>query len=522
MAKTTTEEFKNEVFLKYGNEFTVLGEYVGNKEKILLKHNSCGSEYLVIPVVFLKKKYCKKCSFESQLAKQRKAPEVYEQEINEKYNGEYKVLSPYVNQKTKIKFLHNSCGGEFESIPTKVACPVCGRKSGTMKARKSPESFLEEIKSLVADEYSVLTPYVNAIEKVGFKHNTCGHSFLMKPNNFLNGQRCPKCKSPKKILSAVDTNKVTITREDEFLSKMKKAYGDEYIVLTEYKDKNTEVKIKHRSCGEEFNLKPSNALKKGVKILCKKCRNEKIKEFKVLSQEEVKEKVFKILGSDYEVQGDYEAYEKAFPILHKTCGRVFKKSLSSIEKNGQCTYCKKEEKLEKEKKSQEEFEREVQNAEEGNYQVLGQYVNRVTKIKLLHKQCGHIYEASPGQFIQGERCPVCCESKGETFIRKWLQKNNITFERQYKFPDCRDKQELFFDFKVNKNEKIVLLEYDGIQHFQSVKFFGGQEGFEKIKKRDKIKDDYCKNNNYDLFRFPYNLNFIEVEKKLQEIFLQDN
>ena len=55
-----------------------------------------------------------------------------------------------------------------------------------------------------------------------------------------------------------------------------------------------------------------------------------------------------------------------------------------------------------------------------------------------------------------------------------------------------------------------------------MKFFGGQEGFEKIKKRDKIKDDYCKNNNYDLFRFPYNLNFIEVEKKLQEIFLQDN
>ena len=56
MAKKTTEEFKNEVFLKYGNEFTVLGEYVGNKEKILVKHNICGNEYLVIPVVFLKKK----------------------------------------------------------------------------------------------------------------------------------------------------------------------------------------------------------------------------------------------------------------------------------------------------------------------------------------------------------------------------------------------------------------------------------------------------------------------------------
>ena len=27
MAKKTTEEFKNEVFLKYGNEFPVLGEY---------------------------------------------------------------------------------------------------------------------------------------------------------------------------------------------------------------------------------------------------------------------------------------------------------------------------------------------------------------------------------------------------------------------------------------------------------------------------------------------------------------
>ena len=215
-----------------------------------------------------------------------------------------------------------------------------------MKARKSHESFLEEIKSLVADEYSILSKYVNAIEKVEFKHNTCGHSFLMKPNNFLNGQRCPKCRISKKTAIIVETNKIKIDRKEEFLSKMNKAYGDEYTVLSEYKDKNTEVKIKHKNCGEEFNVKPSNALKKGVKILCKKCRNEKIKEFKVLSQEEVKEKVFKTLGSDYEVQGDYEAYEKAFPILHKTCGRVFKKLLSSIEKNGQCTYCKKEEKLE--------------------------------------------------------------------------------------------------------------------------------------------------------------------------------
>lgn len=41
----------------------------------------------------------------------------------------------------------------------------------------------------------------------------------------------------------------------------------------------------------------------------------------------------------------------------------------------------------------------------------------------------------------------------------------------------------------------MCIEYNGIQHYKSVKFFGGDDGLKITKKRDNIKKQYCKNNN---------------------------
>lgn len=44
----TQENFVDKVRLKYGNDYIVLGEYINNKTKILIKHK-CGEEFLVQP-----------------------------------------------------------------------------------------------------------------------------------------------------------------------------------------------------------------------------------------------------------------------------------------------------------------------------------------------------------------------------------------------------------------------------------------------------------------------------------------
>ncbi|TDM04049.1 DUF2726 domain-containing protein [Macrococcus carouselicus] len=64
---------------------------------------------------------------------------------------------------------------------------------------------------------------------------------------------------------------------------------------------------------------------------------------------------------------------------------------------------------------------------------------------------------------------------------------------------------LKFDFAIfNKNKELILLiEYDGIQHFQEVGFFGGQDELKIRQYRDEIKNNYCLNNQIPLVRIPY-------------------
>lgn len=106
-------------------------------------------------------------------------------------------------------------------------------------------------------------------------------------------------------------------------------------------------------------------------------------------------------------------------------------------------------------------------------------------------------------------CPRCKESHGEKEIASYLLENGISYEPQYRIEDCRYKNTLPFDFAIIKNNVLLaLIEYDGIQHFECVAFGGKNkreqlENLEEIKMKDKIKTDYCKQNNIPLLRIKY-------------------
>lgn len=59
--KKTTDIFKKEIFELIGDEYTVLGEYVDTKTKILMLHNLCGYTYNVAPNKFLTGRRCPQC-----------------------------------------------------------------------------------------------------------------------------------------------------------------------------------------------------------------------------------------------------------------------------------------------------------------------------------------------------------------------------------------------------------------------------------------------------------------------------
>ncbi|HFD2052073.1 TPA: hypothetical protein ACF2DE_002804 [Clostridium perfringens] len=139
--------------------------------------------------------------------------------------------------------------------------------------------------------------------------------------------------------------------------------------------------------------------------------------------------------------------------------------------------------------------------EEKRYKVLSSYISSEDKM-LIDFNCGHdAHWIVPASLKQGHGCPICNESRGERVIRLYLESNNIEFKQEYRFVDCRHKRELPFDFYIPQYN--LCIEFDGIQHYKTSNFFGGEIVFKNTKIRDRIKNKYCKENRINLLRIPY-------------------
>lgn len=136
------------------------------------------------------------------------------------------------------------------------------------------------------------------------------------------------------------------------------------------------------------------------------------------------------------------------------------------------------------------------------------YIRNTEHVEIICKVHGAFLQ-TPSDHLSGCGCPKCSESKGEMKISAFLNLHNIEFITQKKFSNCKSKRELPFDFFIPSLN--ICIEYDGIQHFKPVGFFGGEEAFEKVKENDNIKTNFCLKNNIKLIRIKYNqLDVIEL------------
>lgn len=92
-------------------------------------------------------------------------------------------------------------------------------------------------------------------------------------------------------------------------------------------------------------------------------------------------------------------------------------------------------------------------------------------------------------------------SAGEFVIKGVLESRNIPFEQEKRFLNCQYQRPLPFDFYIQSCR--VAIEYDGIQHFKSIKHWGGIPKLEATKQRDAIKTEYCAANGIRLLRIKY-------------------
>lgn len=191
---------------------------------------------------------------------------------------------------------------------------------------------------------------------------------------------------------------------------------------------------------------------------------------------------------------DFKEFKNSNSIVTVMCkeGHIYSVNFNSLRKGRKCRKCSGSMKYTLE---------EVQlYLEKYNYKLLSnEYIDNKTKLKI---QCslGHIFEMRFNNFLRGIRCPICNKSNGEEEVERILNKYNIKYKYQQYFNDCRDKNPMPFDFYIKDYNTII--EFDGEQHFK-IKFSMTENEFENIKKHDKIKTQYCKDNNIKLIRIPY-------------------
>lgn len=102
------------------------------------------------------------------------------------------------------------------------------------------------------------------------------------------------------------------------------------------------------------------------------------------------------------------------------------------------------------------------------------------------QSCGHIF------------------SRGNQKILQILQENNIKYKKEY---TIKYNNKIYrYDFAIlnNQNTIILLIEYDGYQHYYcDNRGWNTQENFKRQQETDKIKDEYAKINNIPLKRISY-------------------
>lgn len=565
--KKTHEQFVEEIFNEVSDEYTVIGQYINTGEKLLMRHNKCGLEYQVSPNKFLGGRRCIYCSRVEGKRKQTKTHEQFVEEVYEKIGDEFTVIGSYTTSKKKIKFMHNECGRVFEMQPsnflTGQRCKICSNKRARGEQSHTTEMFIEYVMNVTGDEYTVLGKYINNHTHISMKHNECGYEYEVQPSNFKCGKRCPQCKrgvqrTPQMYREEVyelvgdeytvledfkTTSEGILTRHNEcgyewnttppsaflngtrcplcagnmlktheqFVNEVFELVGIEYKVLGKYINSNKKILMQHVTCGDEFLVSPNKFV--GSEFTrCPKCMQVQRAENRKKTTDEFKDELRILFGEEYTVLGEYTGSKEDILIRHNVCGSEYYKAPTDI-LSRRCKRCA----ALFQRKTNEQFIENIIALTGYEFSPLEPYKGAHEKIRMEHKICGYIWKTTPHKFVStGRRCPKCNESKGESAIRRFLESNDINFIPQYRIKECKLKKALPFDFGILKNgELLMLIEYDGEQHFKPIKSFGGEKAFSELQIRDKVKDKFCMENNIELLRIPY-YRLSEVDNILNE------
>ena len=410
----------------------------------------------------------------------------------------------YVNSKTKVCIICPE-HGEFWQRPSRHligdGCPKCGG-SGKLNASE----FINRAREVHGDKYDY-----SKVDYMGTHTKVCiicpeHGEFWQTPSHHLKGIGCPKC-------GIESVRKSNISSAEEFINKAHEVHGNKYdYSKVNYVNSQTKVCIICPEHGEFWQTPNMHLMGRG----CAKCANE-------LRQKNLSSNTEEFISKAREVHGDKYDYSKIKYVNSdtKVCiicpehGEFWQIPFAHL--NGQgCPKCAGVGKL-----NTNEFIKKAREVHGDKYDYSKvNYMGTHTKVCIICPEHGEFWQA-PAAHLTGQGCPNCNSSKLESEIKLMLDEQGIKYKwRERKIPWLKG---LELDFYIpNKN---IAIECQGMQHFKSVEYFGGEETYKHIKENDSKKRKLCKKNGVRLLyysnlgiKYPYKV-FENKEELLKEILI---
>ena len=250
------------------------------------------------------------------------------------------------------------------------------------------------------------------VKYIKYKCLDCGNVDKIYESNLKKGYGCPKCAKIKKRKRYVEEKYKEVKKYIESL-------GME-LLSKEYKGTHDNLKVRCK-CGNIFertlSIFKGTQNRKGIHE-CPKCHG-----ITVNTYESVKENLH---NHKIELISDtYKNNSSKLKIKYSECGHEMERRYSDIIKNYKCPKCNRK----GYGRDTEQLRKEIKEMTGGEYELLSEYKNSITKVKIRHNKCGTIYETTSHNFLDNNcRCPKCSMSKGENMFKKLLMRNNIKFE----------------------------------------------------------------------------------------------
>jgi len=301
--------------------------------------------------------------------------------------------------------------------------------------------------------------------------------------------------------------------EQEVRDNISKIDNGEYELIGHYINSKTPIKIKHK-CGRIMEIQYGKFTGKRAQ----RCRC-LFEHHNKMSLDEFKKRLFEKHGNNYEIvnENEYVDYNTPIYFIHKPCGNKYKRKPDNVIRCNTCVECSYTQKLRASNnttKTLSQIKNEIDKITEGSCKLAYDinYINNKQELPILHKECGKISMISFNDIsVKNTRCRYCSGSKGELIIQDYLDTNNIKYEREKIFDNLIDEKHLRFDFYIENYNHNLLIEFDGIQHFEPT--FGKddvekQNRFELTQKHDNMKNEYSRIHDINLLRIRYD----EIDK----------